>query len=119
MLANTLTLTIGANPAITLTRKQDDKGASYYYYGDSAKVINLTFRSDTRTNKASGDVMNVFNGSLVYEEADTPTVIGKTYTASFTGQYSKFGDPTLEVNLNKALHTTVSSILTQLAAGEV
>ena len=119
MLANTLSLTIGAGPAITLTRKQDDRGESFYYFGDTTKVINVTFRNEVRTNKASGDVMSVFNGSLVYEESDTPTVLGKTYTASFTGQYSKFGDPVLEVNINKALHVLAATILSQLAAGEV
>lgn len=119
MLANTLSLTIGTDPAITLTRRQDDKGESYYYFGDSTKVINVTFRNEVRTNKSSGDVMNVFNGSLVYEEADTPTVLGKTYTASFTGQYSKFGVPLLEVNINKALHVLAATILSQLANGEV
>lgn len=119
MLANTLSLTVGTDPAITLTRNREDGGASRYSFADATKVVSLTIRNEERTNKASKKVFKVYNMSLVYETPDTPTVLGKTYTASFTGQYEKFGDPTFASNLNKALNVTGATIMAALAGGEI
>lgn len=119
MLANTLSITIGTDPAITLTRNREDGGASVYVNKNASRVITLNIRQSIRLNKASGTSASVYNASLIYEEADTPTVLGKTYTASFTGSFEEFGDPAFSSDLSKALHTLGATIMVSLAGGEV
>lgn len=119
MLANTLSLTVGTDPVITLLRNREDGGASRYKFADATKVVNLTIRNEERTNRITKTKFSVYNMSLVYETPDTPTVLGKTYTASFTGQYEEFGDPTFASNLNKALNVLGGTIMASLAGGEI
>jgi hypothetical protein len=118
MLSNTLTLTIGALPAITLTRKREGDGQAIYAFDDTDRSVSLTVRQEVRTNAKTKQKMKVFNLSLVYTTADTPTVLGKTYTASFTGQFQDFSDPAFEGNLVKALHATGATVMSNLTAGE-
>ena len=118
MLNNTLSITIGAAAALTLTRKREGDGNAIYAYDDTDKSVTLTVRQEKRQNTKTKKVMKVFNLSLVYATADTPTLLGKTYTASFTGQFEDFSDPSFEGNLVKALHVTGATIMSNLTAGE-
>lgn len=117
MLANTLSLTIGAKPAVTLTRSREDGGQSVYIYRSAG--VNITLKIRQNTQKSGGNLFNVYNMSLEHVVADTLTELGHTTTASFTGRLESLTDPLFSADLTAGLFNMAEPIMASLAGGEL
>jgi hypothetical protein len=117
MLSNTLALTIGAESTVTLTRVSEANGSSRYLLRTSEREISLDIRQNSSSR--AGKKIVSYNMLLTVRYPDTVDAFGHEYTSSFTGRFEDLSDPGFSSDAQQALHVLGSTVMSNLAAGEV